>query len=53
MQTGRQGHQEHTASYYAATRNDHRQWPELSGELDADVCVIGGGFTGLNTSLAF
>ena len=25
--------------------------PELSGELDADVCVIGGGFTGLNTAI--
>ena len=52
MQTGRHnGHQEHVASYYAATRNDHRQWPELSGELDADVCIIGGGFTGLNTAI--
>ena len=52
MQTGRHnGHQEHVASYYAATRNDHQQWPELSGELDADVCIIGGGFTGLNTAI--
>ena len=24
-----------------------RQWPELGGELDADVCIPGGGFTGL------
>ena len=45
------GNQEHTASYYAATRNDLSSWPELSGELDADVCVIGGGFTGLNTAI--
>ena len=52
MQAGKHnGYQEHVASYYAATRNDHRQWPELSGELDADVCIIGGGFTGLNTYL--
>ncbi|MFM7969255.1 NAD(P)/FAD-dependent oxidoreductase [Aeromonas sp. A-5] len=52
MQTGRHnGYQEHVASYYAATRNDHQQWPELSGELDADVCIIGGGFTGLNTAI--
>ncbi len=39
------------ASYYAATRNDNQQWPELSGELNAEVCIIGGGFTGLNTAI--
>jgi hypothetical protein len=44
-------HQEHVASYYAATRNDNQQWPELSGELNAEVCIIGGGFTGLNTAI--
>ncbi|PJG60021.1 NAD(P)/FAD-dependent oxidoreductase [Aeromonas cavernicola] len=46
-----QARQEHTASYYAATRNDLQQWPALSGELRADVCIIGGGFTGLNCAI--
>lgn len=52
MQAGKHnGHQEHVASYYAATRNDPQQWPELEGEHKADVCIIGGGFTGLNTAI--
>ena len=52
MQAGKfNGYQEHVASYYAATRNDNQQWPELGGELNVDVCIIGGGFTGLNTAI--
>ena len=52
MQAGKHiGYQEHAASYYAATRNDPQQWPELEAELKADVCIIGGGFTGLNTAI--
>ncbi|MGL4890265.1 MAG: NAD(P)/FAD-dependent oxidoreductase, partial [Aeromonas veronii] len=52
MQAGKHnGYQEHVASYYAATRNDSQQWPELEGEHKADVCIIGGGFTGLNTAI--
>jgi gamma-glutamylputrescine oxidase len=38
-------------SYYAATANDLVLLPTLSGELEADVCVIGGGFTGLAAAL--
>lgn len=41
----------HTSSYYAATRNDHTAYPSLTGDQDADVCVIGGGFTGVSTAL--
>ncbi|QWL71084.1 FAD-binding oxidoreductase [Aeromonas hydrophila] len=52
MQAGKHyPYQEHVASYYAATRNDNQQWPELSGELNAEVCIIGGGFSGLNTAI--
>ncbi|WP_139041001.1 NAD(P)/FAD-dependent oxidoreductase [Aeromonas salmonicida] len=52
MQAGKfNGYQEHVASYYAATRNDNQQWPEIGGELNVDVCIIGGGFTGLNTAI--
>lgn len=38
-------------SWYADTANPHPHHPPLSGELRADVCVIGGGFTGLMTAL--
>ena len=43
--------QEHARSYYAATANGLQSRPALSGDLDADVCVIGGGFTGVNTAI--
>lgn len=42
---------EHPASYYAASANDHTRHPELMGEADADVCVIGAGFTGISAAL--
>jgi len=43
--------QEHTSSYYAATVNRHTDYPALRENLVADVCVIGGGFTGVATAL--
>jgi len=43
--------QEHTVSYYAATVNDTTEYPELQGAEQADVCVVGGGFTGVSTAL--
>ena len=42
---------QHTASYYAATARDAAPYPSLDSELTADVCVIGGGLTGVNTAL--
>ena len=41
----------HTASYYAATANDDTRHPQLSEDLNVDVCVIGGGFTGISSAL--
>lgn len=38
-------------SYYAATANAFAQRPALAGPATADVCVIGGGFTGLSAAL--
>ena len=38
-------------SYYAATCNDQTRYPELAGEVTADVCVIGAGFSGLSTAI--
>ncbi len=44
-------HAEHAASYYAATARDSQPYPALDGEIRADVCVVGGGLTGVNTAL--
>lgn len=43
----------HPASWYAATAEAERQYPKLGPDesVEADVCVIGGGFTGLNCAL--
>ncbi|WP_426417138.1 NAD(P)/FAD-dependent oxidoreductase [Aestuariirhabdus sp. LZHN29] len=41
----------HTTSYYAASANDTRQRPPLDGQVSADICVIGAGYTGLSTAL--
>ncbi|NWE24420.1 NAD(P)/FAD-dependent oxidoreductase [Pseudomonas gingeri] len=41
----------HTASYYAASSHPQPEYPLLQGEVQADVCVVGGGFSGLNTAI--
>lgn len=38
-------------SYYTATANDPTRYPRLQGDKVADVCVIGGGYTGLSSAL--
>jgi len=38
-------------SYYAATRNLDLSFPALASDINADVCVVGGGFSGLATAL--
>ena len=38
-------------SYYAATVNDDTNYDALRGDVRADVCVIGAGFTGISTAL--
>jgi len=38
-------------SYYQATRNIEIDQPKLVGDAEADVCIIGGGYTGLSTAL--
>ncbi|MDX1298128.1 MAG: FAD-binding oxidoreductase [Pseudomonas sp.] len=42
---------QHTHSYYAASANRQLAYPALEGELRADVCIVGGGFSGLNTAI--
>ena len=44
-------HDAHAPSYYAATPNRSLDLPRLEGELQVDVCIVGGGFTGLNTAI--
>ena len=41
----------HPSSYYVATAKELVERPALSGEERADVCVIGGGFTGVSAAL--
>ncbi len=40
----------HPPSYYAATANRFPELPALAGDHHCDVCVIGGGFTGLSAA---
>ncbi|WP_248806488.1 NAD(P)/FAD-dependent oxidoreductase [Pseudomonas sp. MWU13-2100] len=42
---------EHARSYYAATAGSKPDYPRLDSQVTADVCVIGGGFTGVNTAI--
>ena len=41
----------HPDSYYVATAQEMVEYPQLSGEERADVCVIGGGFTGVSAAV--
>jgi gamma-glutamylputrescine oxidase len=42
---------EYPQSYYAASANPHPRHPKLEGEVSADVCVVGGGYTGVSAAL--
>ncbi|MDH1012452.1 FAD-binding oxidoreductase [Pseudomonas nicosulfuronedens] len=44
-------HTSYPSSYYAASANPVPARPELQGEVETDVCVIGAGYTGLSTAL--
>ncbi|HYG89614.1 MAG TPA: FAD-binding oxidoreductase [Azospirillum sp.] len=41
----------HIRSWYADTANPHPEHPALDGAATCDVCVVGGGYTGLMTAL--
>ncbi|WP_283177799.1 FAD-binding oxidoreductase [Gemmobacter sp. 24YEA27] len=45
----RQGH--YPDSWYAATRVALAPFPRATGEIRADVCVVGAGYTGLSSAL--
>jgi gamma-glutamylputrescine oxidase len=40
-----------TATYYTATKKYELSFPSLEEDIDVDIVVIGGGFSGVNTSL--
>ena len=42
---------EHAPSYYAASANPSPARPSLTGSVDAEICIIGGGYTGLSAAL--
>ncbi len=42
---------EHTNSYYAATQRDKGPFPKLNGDITTDICIIGGGLTGVSTAV--
>ncbi|WP_428649568.1 NAD(P)/FAD-dependent oxidoreductase [Roseibium sp.] len=42
---------EHAPSYYAATANEMPSYPALEEEISCDVCIVGGGYTGLSAAL--
>ncbi|MEQ9489798.1 MAG: FAD-binding oxidoreductase [Alphaproteobacteria bacterium] len=42
---------QHAPSYYAATAVGDSDRPSLEGDHEADVCIVGGGFTGLSSAL--
>ncbi|TXS89307.1 NAD(P)/FAD-dependent oxidoreductase [Parahaliea aestuarii] len=43
--------QAHVDSWYAASANRQLAFPPLQGEVEADVCIIGGGYTGLSSAI--
>ncbi|MCZ6503809.1 MAG: FAD-binding oxidoreductase [Gammaproteobacteria bacterium] len=43
--------QPHCNSYYAASANEIPEYPQLEGSHSCDVCIIGGGFTGISSAL--
>ncbi len=42
---------EYPPSYYTATRTEFAPCPALLGEVRADICVVGAGYTGLSAAL--
>lgn len=42
---------EYPNSYYAATLNDSAGFSRLEGDQNFDICIVGGGFSGIATAL--
>jgi gamma-glutamylputrescine oxidase len=48
---GMQDNPGHAASWYAASARDKRVRPALYGDREADICIIGAGFSGISAAL--
>ncbi|WJV54662.1 FAD-binding oxidoreductase [Prodigiosinella aquatilis] len=44
-------HIDETATYYTATKKYHLNFPQIEQDVDVDVVIIGGGFSGIHTAL--
>ncbi len=42
---------EHARSYYAASANWQTDYPTLTEDIEAEVAIVGGGFSGVSTAL--
>lgn len=42
---------QHAPSYYAASAHPQPERPPLQGRIEADVCIVGAGYTGLSSGL--
>ncbi len=42
---------EHAQSYYAASANWQTDYPQLESDLQVDVVIVGGGFSGIASAL--
>ncbi|WP_371169196.1 NAD(P)/FAD-dependent oxidoreductase [Aliiroseovarius sp. 2305UL8-7] len=49
--TANDRHGEYPQSWYAATAEAPGPYPEATGGITCDVCIVGGGFTGLSAAL--
>ena len=43
---------EYPNSYYVSTTKMLSKFPSIKEDLSCDVCVVGGGYTGLSTALS-
>jgi gamma-glutamylputrescine oxidase len=43
--------EQHVTSWYAASANQQLDFPSLQGAASTDVCIIGGGYTGLSSAI--
>ena len=41
----------HPASYYLDSLAYQQSWPAFAGDRSCDICIIGGGFTGVSAAL--
>ncbi|MGL4713227.1 MAG: NAD(P)/FAD-dependent oxidoreductase, partial [Shewanella sp.] len=43
--------EQYPQSYYVDTAKEIYTYPQLEGNINADVCIVGGGFSGINTAI--